>query len=71
MVARCAAMACINGSGASFSSRTVLARAHSGKHSRPPSPNVNASGGVPMKTSLACGLRQWRGKISHIAMTSR
>ena len=50
---------------------TVEAPKRSGKQSRPPSPNVNASGGVPQKTSSAAGLRHERGKASHIAITSR
>ena len=33
----------------------VEAPKRSGKSTRPPSPNVNASGGVPLNTSLACG----------------
>ena len=32
---------------------------------------MNASGGVPQKTSSAAGFRHERGKASHIAMTSR
>src|SRR2546426_7535001 len=42
-----------------------------GKHSIPPSPNVKASGGLPQKISSAAGMRQERGKQSHIAITSR
>ncbi|MNX94459.1 hypothetical protein D3C86_1266890 [compost metagenome] len=55
----------------SFSASAVLAPIRSGKHSIPPSPKVNASGGVPQKMSSAVGLSTWRGNRSHIASTSR
>ena len=42
-----------------------------GKHVTPPSPNVNASGGVPVKISCGSAMLNDRGKQSVIAMTSR
>ena len=58
-------------SGVSRSISTVEAPYRSGKHSSPPRPKVNASGGVPQKTSPFTGFRQERGNRSHIAITSR
>ena len=43
----------------------------SGKNSRPPSPKVNASGGVPVKTSSGLRPQDVRGKQSQTAITSR
>ena len=58
-------------SGVNFSTSAVLAPKRIGKHSSPPRPKVNASGGEPMKISSLTGFRQERGKQSHIAITSR
>ena len=43
----------------------------SGKTRSPPSPNVNASGGLPVKTSSGDARSTWRGQQSHAAMMSR
>ena len=40
----------------------VEAPKRSGKSTRPPRPNVNASGGVPLKTSLGCGFEHAPGE---------
>src|ERR1700694_5138924 len=58
-------------SGVCFSTSTVEAPKRIGKHSIPPSPKVNASGGVPQKMSSLGPFRQERGKQSHIGITSR
>ncbi len=51
MVAPSLPMAASRSSGAGLSSRTVEAPMRSGNSTRPPSPNVKASGGEPMKRS--------------------
>ncbi|MNN67477.1 hypothetical protein D3C81_1831140 [compost metagenome] len=51
MVARKSWISASSDSGVSFSASTVLAPMRSGKHSMPPSPKVNAIGGVPQKIS--------------------
>jgi len=58
-------------SGESFSTSTVDAPTRIGKASIPPRPKVKAIGGVPQKMSSFDGMRQERGKASHIAITSR
>ena len=58
-------------SGVPRSSNTTEAPTRIGKHSMPPSPKVNASGGVPQKTSSDCGRSTCRGNRSHIATMSR
>ena len=64
-------MAGSNDSGEALSSSTVLAPTLSGNISSPPSPNVNASGGEPMKRSSAVAFMIERGKQSAAASTSR
>ena len=46
------AMASSSSSGPAFSSSTVEAPIRSGNSTRPPSPNVKASGGEPVKRSV-------------------
>ena len=46
-------------------------RSSSGNSSEAPSPNVNAIGGEPLKTSAGCGLSTWRANVSHDASRSR
>ena len=70
-VARCRAIAASSDSGEVRSSSSVEAPTRIGKHSMPPRPKVNASGGVPQKTSSACVRSTDRGNRSHIASTSR
>jgi hypothetical protein len=70
-VARKSPIVCSSVSGVSRSTSTVEAPNRSGKQSIPPSPKVNASGGVPQNTSSRVGFRHERGKASHIAITSR
>ena len=45
--------------GVAFSISSVLAPTRSGKTTSPPRPKVNASGGVPVKTSSALGFTTW------------
>ena len=58
-------------SGPACSSSTDAAPTRIGKVTRPPSPNVKAIGGEPMKTSSAFGRSTSREKVSQIASTSR
>ena len=69
--ARCAAIAASSASGAGLSMSSVAAPMRSGNSSRPPSPNVNASGGLPVKISSGVARSIERGQQSHAASTSR
>ena len=66
-----AAIACSSASADVFSSSNVAAPARSGKSSRPPSPNVKASGGLPVKMSSGVARSTDRGQQSQLAITSR
>jgi hypothetical protein len=57
--------------GVAFSISRVLAPTRSGKITRPPRPNVNASGGVPANTSSLRGLTTCAENVSAMASTSR
>ncbi|RYP44512.1 hypothetical protein DL770_011481 [Monosporascus sp. CRB-9-2] len=57
--------------GDAFSSSTVDAPTLIGNSSRPPSPNVNAIGGLPMKMSSARGLSTCGGQHVQMARMSR
>ena len=70
-LARQCAIAANKTSGVAFSSSTVLAPMASGNSSRPPSPNVKASGGLPMKRSSAFGRSTCGGQQAQAAITSR
>ena len=59
----------VSGDGRSTSS--VEAPMRSGNSSRPPSPNVNASGGLPVNTSSAVAFSIDLGQQSHAASRSR
>ena len=50
---------------------SVDAPARSGNSSRPPSPKVKPSGGVPVNTSSGRGLMTCLEKVSAVASTSR
>ena len=54
-VTRCSAMCSASSSGVARSTRRLAAPTRIGKTTRPPRPNVNAIGGVPVKTSSASG----------------
>jgi hypothetical protein len=69
-VARCSTIAG-KASGDAFSSSNVAAPTRNGNSSNPPSPNVNASGGLPVKRSSAVARGVGRGQQSHAARTSR
>ena len=57
---------CSSDSGVSLSISTVDAPTRIGKHSMPPRPKVNASGGVPQKMSSFTGFRHERGNaVAH------
>ena len=71
IVAPVAPMASSRLSGDARSSNTTLARAAMGKHTSPPSPKVNAIGGVPMHRSLAVMPSTCSANPRHIAITSR
>ncbi len=58
-------------SGPGLATGAVEAPKRSGNSTSPPSPNVNASGGVPLKTSLGRGSRIARANVSHAASRSR
>src|SRR3954463_713149 len=58
-------------SGVCFSTSTLDAPKRIGKQSMPPSPKVNAIGGVPQTTSSLCIFMIERGKQSVCAITSR
>ncbi len=60
-----------NCSGVACSSSRVAAPARIGKTTRPPSPKVKASGGVPANRSSAVGRSRWCEKVSALASTSR
>ena len=64
-------MSSASSSGVAFSISSVDAPTRSGKTTRPPSPKVKASGGVPVKTSSAVGRSTWRENVSAMASTSR
>ena len=49
----------------------VEAPNRNGNSTAAPSPNVNASGGVPLNTSSGCGSRISRANVSHVASRSR
>ena len=70
-VARCLATASSNASGAGRSTSNVDAPMRIGNSKSPPSPNVNASGGLPVKRSSAVARSVLRGQQSQAAMTSR
>ena len=70
-LARHCAIAASSTSGVAFSSSTVLAPIDNGNNSRPPSPNVKASGGLPMKRSSAVARSTCGGQQAHAAITSR
>ncbi len=57
--------------GEAFSSSTVDAPTLIGNSSRPPSPKVNAIGGLPMKMSSGRGRSTCGGQQAQIAITSR
>ena len=65
------AIAAGSASGVAFSISTVDAPTDIGNSSRPPRPNVNASGGLPMNTSSGAGLSTWRGQQAQAAIRSR
>jgi len=69
-VAPYAGMASSSSGGVAFSSSTVLAPMDSGNSSRPPSPKVKPSGGLPMKTSSAFARSTCFGQHRQIAITS-
>ena len=58
-------------SGVAFSMSSVDAPTRSGNTTRPPSPNVNASGGVPVNTSSGVGRSTCVENVSALASTSR
>ncbi len=64
-------MASASSAGVAFSSNSTDAPARSGNTSRPPSPNVNASGGVPVKISVGRGWTTCLENVSAMARTSR
>ena len=70
-VAPCSAIRSASSSGVAFSTSRELAPTRSGKTTSPPSPNVNASGGVPMNTSSAVGFSTCLENVSALASTSR
>ena len=70
-VARCSAIAGSSASGAGRSIRSVEAPIRSGNSKSPPSPNVNASGGLPVNTSSAPARSIAGGQQSHAAIRSR
>ena len=70
-VARYDPIAAASASGPAFSTRTQAAPMLIGNNSRPPSPKVNASGGLPMKTSLGAARSTCRGQQAQAAITSR
>ena len=70
-VGACAAIASSSASGAGRSISSVAAPTRSGKSRSPPSPKVNASGGLPTKTSSGVAASVDRGKQSDAAITSR
>jgi hypothetical protein len=70
-LARCAVIAASSASGAAFSRSSVAAPIDSGNSKRPPSPNVNASGGLPVKRSSGLAFRVERGQQSQAAIASR
>lgn len=57
--------------GEAFSSRTTCAPTLIGNSVSPPSPKVNASGGLPMNTSSAVAFNTCGGKHTQLAITSR
>jgi hypothetical protein len=70
-VARWATIASSRSGGPAFSSSTVDAPMCIGNTVWPPSPKVNASGGLPMKTSSGAARSTWVGKHTQLAITSR
>ncbi len=70
-VAACRSIRSASSSGVAFSTSRVAAPTRIGNTSRPPSPNVKASGGVPMKTSSGTGRTRCLENVSAIARTSR
>ena len=71
MLGRCSAMAASSASGEGFSSGSVAAPMPNGNNSRPPSPNVNASGGLPANRSSRKAFSVDFGQQSQMARTSR
>ena len=69
-VARCCAMAGSSMSGGARSSSNVDAPTRIGNSRSPPSPNVKASGGLPVNTSSAWARSVERGQQSQAASTS-
>ena len=53
-----------SGSGPGLATGASDAPKRSGNSTSTPSPNVNASGGVPAKTSSGRGARMWRANVS-------
>ena len=70
-VGRCFSTTSSSASGDGRSTSSVAAPIRSGKSSSPPSPNVNASGGLPVNTSSGVAFSVCFGQQSHAAITSR
>jgi len=70
-VAPCVRMASRSASGEGFSTSSVDAPMLIGNSRSPPRPKVNASGGLPQKTSSARARSTCGGKHLQIAITSR
>ena len=66
-----AAIVSASSPGVARSMSRAQAPARSGNSSRPPSPKVKPSGGVPVNTSSGRGLMRWREKVSAVARMSR
>ncbi len=71
IVTPCSAMCRASSAGVAFSMSSVEAPTRSGKTTRPPSPNVKASGGVPVNTSSGVGRSTCVENVSAFASTSR
>ena len=70
VVTPCVEIASSSSDGPAFSSKSVAAPAQTGKSSMPPSPNVNASGGLPQKRSLDCGCNTRVPYVSHVGQVA-
>ena len=71
IVTPCSSIRSASSAGVAFSTSSVEAPAWRGKSRTPPSPKVNAYGGVPVKTSSAEGCSTCRENVSQIDSTSR